>query len=167
LLTNNQIKEEISIAYIHAVAAQVGFSCEKLRIDMDSVDVVIQEHGMMDDSSSIYSPEIKIQLKSTSSITEQNGAFHFSLPIKNYNDLRAKSTSPRILVLLVLPDESDNYVVHSIDELVLKKCAYWHNLSGLPDSSNTSNTTVYIPTMNVLSPENLKDLMLKASKEEL
>lgn len=167
MLTCNQIKEEISIAYIHALAAKVGFACEKPSIDMDSIDVVVQENGLIDATSSIYSPEIKMQLKSSSAIVPQDGQLHFSLSIKNYNDLRAKSTSPRLLVLLILPEELHDCVSHSVDNLVIKKCAYWYNLSGLPETTNTSNITIQIPETNVLSPETLKDLMLRASKEEL
>ena len=166
MLTENQIKEEISIAYVHAIAAKVGFACEKCRIDMDSIDVIVKENGLIDTNSTLYSPEIKMQLKSSSNIKSQDGKFHFSLPIKNYNDLRARSTSPRLLILLVLPEKADDCVIHSIDELIVRKCAYWYNLYDLPESQNISNVTVYIPETNILSPKTLKELMLKVSKEE-
>lgn len=167
LLTENQVKEELSIAYLHAIAAKAGFSCEKLRVDMDSIDIIIGANGLLDKDSTLYSPEIKLQLKASSVILPTHGLIHFQLPIKNYNDLRHKSTSPRLLALLLLPDNAAEWLEHTEDELILKKCVYWLNLYGMPDTDNQVTITVKIPTANVLSPNIIKDLMLKASKEDL
>lgn len=65
MLTENQRKEELSVAYIHAIAAKVGFSCERPKIDMDSVDVEIKAHGKLAVDSTFNSAEIKVQLKAT------------------------------------------------------------------------------------------------------
>ena len=167
MLTENQIKEELSIGYLHVISAHVGFSCEKLRIDMDSVDVVVNANGNLVDDSTIYSPEIKMQLKASSNIVPQGDYIHFPLPIKNYNDLRNRSTSPRLLVLLLLPENRNEWIIHSINELVVKKCVYWLNLYGMPESNNQATVTVRIPINNVLSPEILHGLMISASREEL
>lgn len=167
LLTENQRKEELSVGYLHVISAHVGFSCEKLRIDMDSIDVVVNANGYLADDSTIYSPEIKMQLKASSNIVPNGNYIPFPLPIKNYNDLRNRSTSPRLLVLLLLPENQHEWVLHSIDELVIKKCVYWLNLYGMPQSNNQTSVTVQIPVNNVLSPASLHELMISASKEEL
>jgi hypothetical protein len=167
LLTENQIKEELSIAYIHAIAAKVGFSCERPKTDMDSVDVEIKSHGKLDNDSTIYSPEIKLQLKSTSCINIIGDNIHFSLPINNYDDLRSNSMTPRLLVIFELPVNKEEWIHHTSEELIMRKCAYWVNLSGEPDTQNQSSVTVKIPKQQVLSPDELYQLMLSASKEEL
>lgn len=66
MLTENKIKEEISLAYVLAVAAIKKFSTEITRVDSDSVDATIRYNGRLDTDSTIYSPEIKLQLKATS-----------------------------------------------------------------------------------------------------
>lgn len=167
MLTENKIKEEISLAYVLAVAATKGFSTEITRVDIDSVDATIKYNGYLDPEFSIlYSPEIKLQLKATSSPNLRGEFIHFPLPIKNYNDLKARSGTPRLLVVLCLTEEKENWLKHSPDELVLKKCAYFLNLKGYPDTDNDTSVTVKIPLENLFSPELVYDLMLKTSKEE-
>jgi hypothetical protein len=158
MLTENGIKEEISLAYVLAVAATKGFSTEITRVDSDSIDATIRYNGMLDPvSSTLYSPEIKLQLKATSNPTLRGDHIHFVLPLKNYNDLKARSGTPRLLVVLCLTEEKEDWLKHSPDALVLKNS---------PDTDNTTSVTVEIPLSNLFSPELVHDLMLKTSKEE-
>ena len=168
MLTDNKIKEEINLAYVLAVAAAKGFATEITRVDNDSVDATICCNGYLtpEREGVLYSPEIKLQLKATSNAHIINEHIHFPLPMKNYNDLRARSITPRLLVVLCLPEYKDDWVTHSTEELILKKCAYFLNLYGFPESDNESTTTVKIPLTNIFSPETLFDLMLKTSKQE-
>jgi hypothetical protein len=166
MLTENKIKEEISLAYVLAVAATKGFSTEITRVDSDSIDATIRYNGYLDPDSSLYSPEIKLQLKATSNPNLREEYIHFPLPLKNYNDLKARSGTPRLLVVLCLTEEKENWLKHSPDELVLQKCAYFLNLKDYPETENDSSVTVKIPLANLFSPELVYDLMLKTSKEE-
>lgn len=168
MLTKNNQKAELSIAYVIAVAAKVKFACEITRNDYDSVDATLTSNGKVDVNSVLESPEIKLQLKATENLEEfDTENYKFSLSIKNYNDLRANTMTPRLLVVLSLPNEENQWLAHSMDELILRKCAYWVNLKGKPATTNTDNITVYIPKSNVLSPDIIKTLMIKASKREL
>lgn len=167
MLTENNVKAELSVAYVMAVAAKVKFACEITSHDFDSVDITVTSNGKLADDSIFNSPEIKLQLKSTINLEDSDDTnFKFVLPIKNYNDLRAHTMTPRLLVVLSLPDDEESWLNHSIDSLILKNCAYWVNLAGSPDSQNSSDITVYMPKQNVFSPEALMDLMVKASKQE-
>ena len=167
MLTENKIKEEINLAYVLAVAATKSFSTEITRVDADSVDASIQYNGKLSDASTLYSPEIKLQLKATSIANIVGSNIHFPLPVKNYNDLKARTATPRFLVVLCLSELKDDWLKHSADELVLKKCAYYLNLKGLPETTNETTVTVHIPLTNIFSPDALYDLMLKTSKEEI
>lgn len=167
MLTENKIKEEISLAYVLAVAATKGFATEITRVDSDSIDATIRYNGYLDpDLSTLYSPEIKLQLKATSSPKLKDSNVIFQLPLKNYNDLRARSGTPRLLVVLCLTEDKDGWLKHSSDELVLKKCAYFINLKDYPETENETSVTVKIPLANLFSPELVYELMLKTSKEE-
>lgn len=167
MLTENKIKEELNLAYVLSVAASKKFSTEITRIDSDSVDATIKYNGYLTDESILHSPEIKLQLKATSGATIVGDEIVFPLPIKNYNDLRLRSTSPRLLVVMCLPENSEEWLRHSNDELIIRKCCHYLNLDGLPETENTTSVTVKVPLMNVFSPDSIYDLMVKASKQEL
>lgn len=167
MLTENKIKEEISLAYVLAIAATKAFSTEITRVDNDSVDATISYNGhLVPGVSTLYSPSIKLQLKATSNAHLINDNIHFPLPIKNYNDLRARSGTPRLLVILCLPELQHNWLTHSPTELILRKCAYFFSLEGFPDSDNETTVTIKVPLSNQFSPDVLYQLMLKTSKEE-
>ena len=167
MLSRYQIESELSLAYIHAVAAKVGFAVDIPHIDMDSIDVVISAKGKLTADSLKQSPRIEVQLKATinAMVNSANG-IPFSLPIKNYDDLRADTVLPRLLVLLVLPPAESEWLVHHPDKLILQRCAYFLNLKGMPASTNQSNQVVYISANNILTPDVLVQLMVKASKME-
>ncbi len=167
MLTENKIKEELNLAYVLSVAASKKFSTEITRVDSDSVDATIKYNGYMSTESILHSPEIKLQLKATSGANIVNNEIVFPLPIKNYNDLRLRSTSPRLLVILCLPENSEDWLQHSHDELIIKKCCHYLNLNGFPETENTTSVTVKIPLTNIFSPDTIYDLMLQASKQEL
>lgn len=166
LLLDTEKKEELSHAYIHAIATKAGYSCfHHPKPDNDSIDVQIRgnTHPVED---SICNPMMDIQLKATATHSFDDGHLHFPLKKKNYDDLRAESLVPRLLVVLILPKEESEWVVHSEEEMVSKKCAYYRSLRGELDSKNQSTITIKIPKSNILSPEELGRLMIKASKRE-
>jgi hypothetical protein len=167
MLTRNLIEAELSLAYVQAVAAVVTFSVDVPHNDMDSVDATVSGKGLIASDSIISSPRIELQLKASKNIhPNENGEIPFDLSIKNFNELRANTMVPRLLVLMSLPDDQSEWLIHNPDSLVLQKCCYYLNLKGLLDSYNGSNQRVYVPISNVLTPEALKNLMIKASKYE-
>lgn len=136
-------------------------------MDMDSVDAIISAKGKVDPSSLRYSPKIEVQLKATTDAEPNgNGDIPYDLKIKNYDDLRADTLLPRLLIIMALPQQKAEWLTHEPDKLILRKCCYYLNLKGLPASTNSTTERVYIPTANVLTPNALKLLMIKASKLE-
>lgn len=167
MLTRNQIEAELSLAYVQAVAAVETFAVDIPHIDSDSVDVVISGKGKIDSASLRHSPRIEVQLKaSVNAHPNQNGEIPFDLTLKNYDELRADTMLPRLLILLALPQQQADWIIHQPDKLILQKCCYYLSLKGLPASENREYQRVYIPTANVLTPAALKTLMIKASKLE-
>ncbi len=136
-------------------------------VDSDSVDAVISGRGRLTAESVKHSPRIEIQLKaSINAEINQDGNFHYALPAKNYDELRADTAIPRLLVLLALPRNEAEWLLHHPDKLILQKCAYFLNLKGLPEKAGIERPTVYVPATNMLTPESLRHLMIKASKME-
>ncbi|RYE54405.1 MAG: DUF4365 domain-containing protein [Sphingobacteriales bacterium] len=167
MITDDQVKEQLSISYVNAIAAMCNFGCELTRVDIDSVDATITCNGNLATDSTIRSPFLKVQLKATENLQPNSSSnYPFFLKKKNYDDLRARTLSPRLLIVLNLPTGKTNWLTHSVNDLIIRNCAYWLNLYGLPDVTNTSGATVYIPTVNHFSPSVLQDLMLKVSREQ-
>src|SRR3990167_8400445 len=69
MLSVNDIKEQLSYAYIHAVASRAGFAYEKTTIDRDSIDTSIKAKGMLCPESVFTSPSIDVQAKATTRLT--------------------------------------------------------------------------------------------------
>jgi hypothetical protein len=167
MLTRNLIEAELSLAYLQAVAAIVSFSVDVPHQDLDSIDAVISGKGRIAPDSLAISPRIELQLKASINIQpNNNGEIPFDLSIKNFDDLRAGTMLPRLLVIMVLPKEQSEWLIHSSDKLILQRCCYYLNLRGLPESFNRSHQRVYVPILNELTPSALKMLMMKASKFE-
>ena len=157
-------KEEFSRAFVLAIAAKAGCSNSKPSVDCDSVDLTLSMDGIQ--GALLQSAGLDIQLKCTSQDLENDGVFKFPLPIKNYNDLRAKVMTPRILVVVQVPEEIEDWLLQDSDKLCLFKCAYWYSLAGLPDTNNTSSVTVHIPTTQVFTAKFLEDAIHKIANGE-
>ena len=156
-MTPNMQMEQLSMAYIRAVAASAGYQISKPEPDTDSVDGVLM-------ASFGRKPQLNFQAKATTQDFRIGSELHFPLSIKNYNDLRADTLIPRILIVLLMPREQAQWMNQTDEELCLRRCAYWVCLADRPDTTNTSSVTVEVPTSNVFDHEQLVDLMQKVNR---
>lgn len=171
MLTEQNIEAELSYAYLHAVATRGGFSCSYTHRHLDDVgvDAQIHEDGrQLAAESALTSFALHVQLKATRvSPVEQKGRFSFSLPLRQYNKLReTRLASARILVVLYLPPDPTDWLRHSEDALIAKRCAYWVSLRGAAASANDTAQTVYVPRSQVLSVAALTEIMTRCSRDE-
>ena len=81
--------------------------------------------------------------------------------------IQARHATPRILAVLFLPSEAQNWLTLSTDQLVLKGKAHWTSLVGAPDTRNKISQTVYLPIAQRLTPESLLGLAENIAKKEL
>ncbi|MDB4948685.1 MAG: hypothetical protein JWM27_1334 [Gemmatimonadetes bacterium] len=111
--------------------------------------------GRLDPSSTLLSPKIALQLKATAVADEPNPSLTYSLKIKNYDELRSeKFMVPRLLVVLVMPTNSSDWISSDDSSLITRRCAYWCNLRGLPESTNRTRQVVRIPRVGSGSVRN-------------
>ena len=155
----NTQKERFSLAYINAVATQAGYQMVEPSVDRDSVDGVL-----MGDSG--RRPRIEFQAKATSRDLIRGERVSFPLSIKNYDDLRADVQTPRILIVVLMPDNETEWLAQTDEELCLRCCGYWLSLADRPPVVNSDNVTVHIPLANVFSSSQIADLMGKAERGE-
>ncbi len=153
LLNEDDVESALSIAYVHAIAADAGYLCgEPPGPDRDSVDLQLSAGGEM-------RPKLDVQLKACMTLRGSTDVFNYPLKIKNYNDLRIPTQTPRILVVLHLPRERAQWMTITPDELVVRRAAYWVSLSGQPETTNSTSVTVSIPTRNIFNTDALRVLM--------
>ena len=157
LLTKNDRMEALSRAYVAAIAAQAGYVTDIGNLDRDSIDLTIRAGDAM-------RPAIGVQLKATTRIPAKAMSFNFPLSIKNYDDLRIETQTPRVLVVLALPPKEASWLNHNVQRLILRRCAFWKSLRGMPPTDNTDTVSVGLSLAQALTVECLHDLMDRSRK---
>ena len=159
-LSENGQKEAFSYAYLHALAAECGYSCQHgPRPDTDSIDATIRAKGGM-------RAQVDVQLKATAVPAVKDGDLRFRLRRKNYNDLCAPRLTPLVLVVLELPRQRAEWLSWSPDELLVRRRAWWFVLDGAT-AIESETKTVVLPDSQLLSPDELRRIMDRAAKGDL
>ena len=154
----NEQKEQFSLAYIRAVAAQAGCQTIRWEDDHNSVDGTLRA----DFGRKVV--QIDFQAKATSQQIVRGENIHFALPIKNYNDLRSDTLMPRILIVVLMPSDKSQWLTQNHEQLCMRHCGYWLSLEEHQEVSNTASVTVHIPLVNMFNAKQLVDLMTKVEK---
>lgn len=154
----NDLKGDFGQAYVRAVAHAAGFFVEEASRarDSDGVDLtVVERTGRRGPTSR----QLDVQLKTTASIEEVD-PFPWDLEIKNYDELRAEDYQvPRILVVVHVPTEREQWVQATPEALLLRHCGYWASLRGQPASTNRTSVRVFVPRVQYFHVDDLRAIM--------
>lgn len=140
--------------FLLAVAAVAGCAISQRRPDDDSIDWTL--------SCKLLSrrPKLDVQMKTMSADPGNGETIRYRLKKKNYNDLILTNLlAPRVLVLVTLPTNMDDWLSLTAEQLVLRRCGYWVSLAGEPQRDNEVSVTVSIPRQNLLTPEAVSQIM--------
>ncbi len=163
-LTREHIQEDLSTAYISAVAAKAGFDCNIPTRHDYGVDLEITPIESDDAGGRVpYGRSLRIQAKATHTVDlSTNGNIIYSIKKGNYNKL-VKETgigSPYILVLYCMPKDDNEWLsICDHEQAVLKHCGYWISLRGLEKTENKGNIRIKIPKNNVFNETSLTNIM--------
>ncbi|MGK5629894.1 DUF4365 domain-containing protein [Streptomyces sp. URMC 123] len=147
-------KEQVSRAYVHALATQGGYTICDWNVDKDGVDVTLRSGGLM----------VDIQLKCTQKPRCVRGGFSFDLDVETYNKLRAPDRSaPGHLALLIVPPDIDRWVTYQPDSIILACHGYWASLQGLEAATSSVTTAVHLPEHQLLTV-NAMSIMFDAAR---
>lgn len=152
LLASTDIEEALSLAYVHAISASAGYVIALKNFDRDGIDVTIEAGGG-------FRPKVDAQVKATINLTRSGDVYKFELKRRNYDHLIIQTQTPRILVVMHLPQDQANWMSLDTESLILKKCAYWVCLKGAPETTNKASITVDIPVTNTFDVSGVKDLL--------
>ena len=104
-------------------------------------------------------PQLDLQLKATVNLAAVTGHYRFPLRRRNYDLLRVETQVPRLLIVLDLPQDRDQWITITAEALLLRRRAYWLSLIGCEETQNQASVTVRIPTANVFDVDGLRSLM--------
>jgi len=163
MLPRNQRMELLSRAYVRAVAAHAGFTCDDVESDF-GVDLAIRavewENGGYHDLGVV----LDVQLKSTTiaGVRFADTEVFYELPVRNYRHLRkeTKNGLRRVLVLYLMPVDETSWLSQDRDGITLHHCCYYLSLKGFPETANQNTVTVTIPRANMFSPNSLQYVLL-------
>lgn len=158
-LDAKQQKEQYSNAFIHAAAAVAGFATAKPSVDDDSIDWTLSQRG---GTGAIRSPKLDVQLKCTEIATLLETDVRYRLDLKNYDELRPTNVqTPRILVVVLVPEDMGTWFLMDETTLALRSCAYWYSLRGMPPTANLDNITLHIPRVQRFDAIALSQMMAR------
>lgn len=144
-----------SLAVISAIAADAGVSVVMSSFDARGVDgVLIGSFG--------HRSRIEFQVKATARDIQRGDSLRLPITVREYDQLRMNSQVPRILIVALMPDESEPWLSQSDEGLRLHSNVYWVSLADLPPVSNAATVTVSIPTANVFDRVQLEAMMDRA-----
>ncbi len=165
-MTPKQHREEMSKAYVAAVAARAKCKLANWSQDSGCLDVSVGTSETF--GGGLAAPKLDLQLKSSSKPRiAKGGFFSWSLKRDHYETLRRKAQIPHILVVLVLPEGQPEWLAQSERELCLRRCAYWIHLLNQPEiSRDKGSATVAIPETQIFTPDTLLSLLGRSGRGE-
>jgi hypothetical protein len=159
MLTRAHRQEALSRAYVRAIAAQAGLICSEPEHDY-GIDICLRAVRVRGLRHADAGSQVDLQVKSTTRAVVHADQVVCDLEVKNYEDLREEGENcPRILVILVLPEDETQWLSQSLDELILRHCAYWISLEGYPPTAATKTIRITLPRANVFSAEAIKGIL--------
>jgi len=155
----NTQKEDFSYAYVYGVAAAAGYSLQSAtrRLDNSGIDATITVPGTI---GSKRLPRFDVQIKCTSQEVRQENVLKYRLSAKNYDELSCDDPFvPQLLIVVLVPDNVDEWLVQSEESLCLQRCGYWLSLRGYPQRTSQSTITVEISRHNIFNVDALCMIM--------
>jgi hypothetical protein len=157
------LQSQFSLAYAQAVASVAGFFVQNAGrgFDKDGVDMTVLERGTR---RATTSTRLDLQVKSYTG-EAQGDPWAYDLGVKAYRDLIPIDYQvPRVLVVVRVPSDVQEWMTHSEDQLVLRRCGYWLSLRGAAPTLNTSTIRVQISRANLFDAAGLTILMKEVAE---
>ena len=168
MITEEHIKEGLSRAYIMAVAHRAGFNCALREFDYGIDGTFIEVADMAGGGKVESGFKLDFQAKASIRATRANGTIRYPLEADAFNRLVAQQGgTPRILILLEMPPAPNEWLALTDEQLVLKRCAWWHSLADQPPTANTDSKTIHIPATQRFDVQALNNLMNRVKQGTL
>jgi Domain of unknown function (DUF4365) len=158
------IEELLSVAHVQAVAARSGVSISNFDKDF-GVDGTFRQIATIGNRSFTSGYALDFQLKASTRYAVESEYIVYDLEVKTYNDLVQRRLSsdatPCILILKVLPSDSEQWLTTTEAGLFIGGACYWEYLQG-ELSQNKQSVRIRISRKQEFCPESLLKLMTSA-----
>ncbi|MCC4771047.1 DUF4365 domain-containing protein [Methanosarcina sp. DH2] len=164
MITMQHSEEFLSIAAMNAIAAMAGVELECRATHDYGIDGTIREIRDFPAIGKVPGLTMDYQLKSTVNWNCRKDFIIYNLEVKNYNKMVIRfkdniAKTPYVLILLCLPKKRDEWLSISPEEIILRKCCYWYEVSADDDiSENEYTITIKIPKNNIFLPETISKM---------
>jgi hypothetical protein len=143
ILPSNQIQEELSYAYAHAVAYYAGCKLERRQKDMGGVDATLVYY------TTVYGfvrehYELRVQLKATYRAKLTKTSVKYRLDLPTYYKL-SHQDPPILLVVFLMPPNPGAWLKSTSRLLSLHKCAYWFDVRHVSLKPKQKDVPIEIP----------------------
>ncbi|MFJ6382993.1 DUF4365 domain-containing protein [Kitasatospora sp. NPDC092039] len=153
-------QEQLSLAYVTAVATQARATVATWNVDKDGVDVTLKRNHQL----------VEVQLKCTHSPTiTADGDYAFDLDVATYDKLRGERRhAAGFLALFIVPRDVNTWLVHDLEpkSLLVRCTGFYKQIQDMPATTNTSNKRIYLPPAQRLNAAGL-DAMFAYADERL
>lgn len=164
-IPSSHTKESLSLSFITAIAAKAGVACrvpQGVEYGTDAYLVKVKQltNGKYRDTGYI----LPIQIKATTTSLIRGDKVIYDIEAEAFNKLAEwEGDSQIILVLFCLPEDPDEWLLLSENELILKRCCYWHILEKT-STSNKRTTRLEIPREQIFTPNIVESLFEKVKR---
>lgn len=152
------------MAYVRAIAAKAGYNVQFFK-EQYKVDGTIRRVRKIRNTYEDTGHSLEFELKSSFNFSLEDGKIKYQLEADNYNQLVRRSkdqnATHQILILYCMPKNPEEWVNVTEDELILRKCCFWHQLYRERETGNISNVQIEIPTHQQLTLEALDQIFTK------
>lgn len=165
-MPETQRSENLSIAYVRAVAAQAGFIATKQESDF-GIDLIFSRIITVESLSEKRGTEcvedldtipLRAQLKSTEIWEMKNGYVHCPLKARAY-DMAVRGRGKMIVLMMCYPPEFDRRLCQNGKRLHLRHCCYyWKPGVDATMTPNDSTKTISIHATQIFTPTALQEL---------
>lgn len=168
MLTTQHIEEGLSRAYVSAVAFRAGVNVAINADNFDyGIDGTFKGINFIGTARKPSGNNLDFQMKASIDWTIDSTHVTYDLEADTYNHLadvmnhfRYGRATPAMLILLCLPKDQTKWLEVDEDQILLRKCCYFHFIEGEP-TPNKSTTRIKIDRANKLTPGSVQALLQK------
>lgn len=157
LMKDASIQGDYGETWLRAVAASSGLLHGRpTTLDLEKADVELVRMGLW---HGMWHPTVKVQVKTTVDLREEDGHFVYELDAGTYNVLRRDNeTVRRVLAVFRLPRNGERVRLLKSGTLLAGRGA-WVSLEGQPETANASSCTVRLPLANAIDRPGLERML--------
>ncbi|MEV3912678.1 DUF4365 domain-containing protein [Streptomyces canus] len=152
-------QEQISIAYVHAVATQAGATVASWNVDKDGVDATLKRNHQL--------VELQMKCSFDAHMLADRSSYTFDLDVPTYDKLRGRyRTAAGYLGLVIVPRDVASWLQYDTASLLIRCAGFYAQIQDLPPAPGSATRVIHLPTIQRIDAAGL-DVMFDYAHERL